>query len=648
MLCTAYQYPDRLGLPPEFLPTTILGLTRNSLDRLFYLVPMLYAGYFLGAATGLITTFIALILMLPKALFLSPNLPDALFESATTTFIGIAANLWLGAWARQKRIAEERQQALSAMATAQEKLRAQIRNVMKYEKALTGLSSLSNLLVQSLESRETGSSMRPAIDTIIELMDVDVILIYSLEEKLGELILIDYEGVSHTSAQAVDRIKLGEGLNGWVARTGEPLFIEDASHDPRLTREVVREENIRSQLIVPVRSRDRVVGTLCVATHELREFPADEIELLTTISNGIGIAIENARLYDEQRTVMDQLRRSEEHYRRLFETAHDAIWEHDLEGNILTANGATEMLTGYSVEELSCMNVKDFLSPEGLRVAREMRQRLIQGQIIPQPYEQRLFRRDGTEATIKLTTNLVWSDGTPKTFQNIARDITEEKRREENLRFYVQQITKAQEDERLRIARELHDSTAQSLIALLHQLENLLHDKLKLSVGEARELWAFHAQIRDILQEVRCLSRDLRPSILDDVGLLPALHWAIRQLKAEYGIEASLQVQGAERRFSLEVELLLFRLVQEALRNIGKHSHASNAEVFIRFEEGKTIVTIKDNGIGFQPPEKISDLSRSGKLGLVGMQERVRLLDGSLEVQSEAGKGTSVIIEAPI
>ena len=597
---------------------------------------------------GLVATFIALILMLPKALFLSPNLPDALFESATITVIGIAANLWFGARARQKRIAEERQQALAAMTTAQEKLRSQIRNVMKYEKALTGLSSLSNLLVQSLESRETGSSVRPAIDTIIELMDVDVILIYSLEEKAGELILIDYEGVSHTSAQAVDRIKLGEGLNGWVAKTGEPLFIEDTSHDARLTREVVREENIRSQLIVPVRSSDKVVGTLCVATRELREFPADEMELLTTISNGIGIAIENARLYDEQRAVMDQLRRSEEHYRRLFETAHDAIWEHDLEGNILTANKATEMLTGYSVEELSSMNVKDFLSPEGLRVAREMRQRLIQGQIIPQPYEQRLFHRDGSEATIRLTTNLVWSDGTPKTFQNIARDITEDKRREENLRFYVQQITKAQEDERLRIARELHDSTAQSLIALLHQLENLLHDKLKLSVGEARELWSFHTQIKDVLQEVRYLSRDLRPSILDDVGLLPALHWVIRQLKTEYGIEASLQVQGVERRFSLEVELLLFRLVQEALRNIGKHSHASNAEVSIRFEEGKTIVTIRDNGVGFQPPDKISDLSRSGKLGLVGMQERVRLLDGSLEVQSEAGKGTVVTIEAPI
>ena len=219
---------------------------------------------------------------------------------------------------------------------------------------------------------------------------------------------------------------------------------------------------------------------------------------------------------------------------------------------------------------------------------------------------------------------------------------------EENLRFYVQQITRAQEEERSRIARELHDSTAQTLIALLHELENLLHDKAKLPVGEARKLWAFHERIKDVLQEVRHLGRDLRPSILDDVGLLAALRWAIRELKTEHGVEASLQIHGNERRFSQEVELIFFRIVQEVLRNIGRHSHASKAEVSIRFGEEKTTVVIRDNGIGFQLPDKVSDLSRSGKLGLVGMQERVRLLGGSLEIKSEAGKGTTVIAEAPI
>ena len=219
---------------------------------------------------------------------------------------------------------------------------------------------------------------------------------------------------------------------------------------------------------------------------------------------------------------------------------------------------------------------------------------------------------------------------------------------EENLRFYVQQITKAQEEERLRISRELHDSTAQTLIALLHQLENLLYNKAKLPVGEARELWGFHEQIKGVLQEVRHLSRDLRPSLIDDVGLLAALRWALRELKTEHSVDGDLQVRGDEQRLSQEVELILFRIVQEALRNIGKHSRASKAEVLISFEEGKITAVINDNGIGFQLPDKVGDLSRIGKLGLVGMEERVRLLDGSLEIKSEPDKGTTIIVEAPI
>jgi len=540
---------------------------------------------------------------------------------------------------------EEREQATAVMVTAQEKLRSQIRNTMKYEKKLTSLSNISSLLTQSLEMK---SPLRSAIDMVMELMGVEVVLLFVLEEKTRELVLTAYEGVSPKFAQSVDRMRLGEGFNGRVAETGEPLLVEDASKDPRLTREVVRQENLQAQLIVPMRAGGRIVGTLCVAMRQPREFNVEEVELLTTIGNATGIAIENARLYQEQLEVAEQLRQSEKNYRELFESAHDAIWVHDLEGNILVANKASEMLTGFSIEELSNMNVKHFLSSESLKIAGEVRHRLLQGQVMTQPYEQHLIRRNGTEATLMLTTNLISSDGQPRGFQNIARDITEEKRMEENLRFYVQQITKAQEEERLRIARELHDSTAQTLIALLHQLENLLYDKAKLPMGEARELWAFHEQIKDVLQEVRHLGRDLRPSILDDVGLLAALRWVIRELKTEHGVEASLQIHGAERRFSREAELILFRIVQEALRNIGRYSHASKAEVLIKFGKGKTTVIIEDDGIGFQLPDKVSDLSRSGKLGLVGMQERVRLLGGSLEVKSEPGKGTTVIAEAPI
>jgi len=335
-------------------------------------------------------------------------------------------------------------------------------------------------------------------------------------------------------------------------------------------------------------------------------------------------------------------------YSEVFRSAPDAMWVHDLEGNILSVNKAAEMLTGLNTQDLCGMNVKELVSHESFEVAKNVQQGLVRGQVMLQPYEQHLLRRDGTEAILRVTSNLTYNNGRPQAFQNVARDITDEEIMRENLQFYVEHITKACEEERLRIAGELHDSTVQSLITVLHQLENFLYDQPNLPVHKVREIWAIREHVRDILQELRSLSRDLRPSILDDLGLVAAVRWTVRELEAEHGIQSGLQVCGVERRFSKEAELNFFRIVQEALRNIGKHSHASKAEVVIEFEDHKTTVTIRDNGVGFESPKEISAVSRSGKLGLVGMQERVRLLGGVLEIKSEPGKGTSVIVEAPI
>ena len=302
----------------------------------------------------------------------------------------------------------------------------------------------------------------------------------------------------------------------------------------------------------------------------------------------------------------------------------------------------------FTLKELAKVNVKTLLSKDGLRLAKEVRRRLVGGEAVAQPYEQHLVRKDGTEATLMLTTSPIFSDGQLIAFQNIARDITEEKRMQENMRFYLQEIARAQEEERKRIARELHDSTAQTLIALLHQLENLMNDEAKLPVREAKALWGFYEQIRDVLHEVRRFSRDLRPSILDDLGLLPALEWVTGELKKEYGVETAFKVVGSERRFSQEAELILFRIVQEALRNIAKHAQASKAEVKVEFEKQKIRVTISDDGVGFQLPESLGELLHSGKLGLVGMQERVQLLGGNLQLKSKVGKGTTIVATAPI
>jgi len=154
-------------------------------------------------------------------------------------------------------------------------------------------------------------------------------------------------------------------------------------------------------------------------------------------------------------------------------------------------------------------------------------------------------------------------------------------------------------------------------------------------------------QANNIIEGVRRLSQDLRPAALDRLGLMPALEWLAADVGKYSGVAVEVASHGDERRLPAEVELVLFRIAQEALRNVWRHSEATSAEVIVEFDERKAGITVKDNGKGFDLPETIGDLARGGKLGLAGMQERARLVGGTLAVQSESGTGTTITVVVP-
>jgi PAS domain S-box-containing protein len=386
----------------------------------------------------------------------------------------------------------------------------------------------------------------------------------------------------------------------------------------------------------------------------ISDYPKDalfETGAVFVIGNVLAISFHALRRERENRIRLEltqqELRASEERYRELFESAHDAIWLHDLDGNFITANRAAAKLSGYSLEELRKMNVRSFLSEESLRLAQQVGSKLLNNEPVEQPYEQRIFRRDGSESIVQLSTSLVMEQNKPIAFQHIARDITEQKRMQENLRYYLRQVTKAQEEERKRISHELHDDTIQSLVVLSRQLDSLVASHQEMPEELRLRLEKLWQQTNNIVSEVRRLSQDLRPAALDRLGLLAALEWLAADTAKYSGIETRVKVTGTQRRLSEEAELVLFRITQEALRNMWRHSQASQAEIIVEFGEGKTAITVSDNGQGFNLPQKMDDLPRSGKLGLAGMQERAQLLGGVLRIQSEPGKGTSITIEVP-
>lgn len=339
---------------------------------------------------------------------------------------------------------------------------------------------------------------------------------------------------------------------------------------------------------------------------------------------------------------------TEKDYRYLFENASDAMWVQDMEGNFLDGNRALEKLIGYTLEELAGKNVTQFLSDESLALAKEVQRKLLMGEEYEQPYEQRFLVKGGRTRIVKMVTNPIIINGEVKGFQDVARDITEEKQLQENMRFYVHQVTRAQEDERKRIARELHDDVSPPLLLLIQRLDTITLGTLpKLSHSLKESLEGLRSQAIEALEALRHCAQDLRPRILDDLGLVAALEWMTENMVKSQEIDAHVEVMGVERTLPVETQLLLFRIAQEALNNIRRHAEASRAVVKLEFGDNSIKTTVSDNGKGFEPPERMGDLASIGKLGLAGMQERARLLSGTLVVQSTPGKGTTLIVEIP-
>ncbi len=215
------------------------------------------------------------------------------------------------------------------------------------------------------------------------------------------------------------------------------------------------------------------------------------------------------------------------------------------------------------------------------------------------------------------------------------------------MRDYLAFITRGQEEERRRLARELHDDTTQSLIALAQRIEMAQKALAKDPALAGSRLAELKEMATGILQDIRRFTRDLRPTYLEDLGLLPALEMLVRELDQRGDLQATFEATGAIRRLPLDLELTAFRIAQEALNNAARHAQASHVRLEVRFaDEGLTIYA-EDDGVGFTAPERPWELARRGHFGLMGMRERALMFGGHLSIQSSPGKGAKVTAFLP-
>jgi signal transduction histidine kinase len=264
------------------------------------------------------------------------------------------------------------------------------------------------------------------------------------------------------------------------------------------------------------------------------------------------------------------------------------------------------------------------------------------------------------QALDRQTTRLAWGDFSAasepvggvqeiedlrRTLESMADQI---RRYQTGMRDYIAAVTMAQEEERKRLARELHDETVQSLIALGHRVE-MAQKAIDKDPARARQRLAeLRALAGDIQAEVRRFSRALRPLYLEDLGFVPALEMLAQEMAQTSGLRISIEVEGEMRRLPPDLELTAYRIVQEGLNNVVRHAEAQTVRLTVTFAPHGLTLCVRDDGHGFEPPISPADLAHQGHFGLMGIRERALLCGGQMHVQSRPGEGTILEVFLPL
>ena len=325
---------------------------------------------------------------------------------------------------------------------------------------------------------------------------------------------------------------------------------------------------------------------------------------------------------------------SEQRYRGLFDRAPVAILLIDGAGVVEEANAAAAELLGEPIGDLCGKRIDELLGDEIAAILLGSEQ----GRVVALP-----VARSHTVWVEPMGAPYPVPGGAPR-IQAILRDVTELRERQEGIEAYARITVAAREEERRRIAREIHDGPVQSLVLLWRMLNGL--QRHPGSEGRASLANASGLALR-VADELRKTSQNLRPAILDDLGLVPALRSECRAVAERGGIRVRFRMLGDVRQLSQQSELMILRVAQEALRNVESHARASQAAVTLSFRPTEVRLSISDDGRGLDRVPSHADLLASGRLGIVGMTERARLLGASCQVRTRRRGGTNVEVTVP-
>jgi PAS domain S-box-containing protein len=350
---------------------------------------------------------------------------------------------------------------------------------------------------------------------------------------------------------------------------------------------------------------------------------------------------------DAQRRAAEALRKSEKRYRDLFNSIPIGLYRTTPEGSILDVNPAMLDILGYPDREglLQVKTLETYIDPDD----RKQFRRLLEEQGFVHDFTVRLRRYDGKSIWVSINTTIVQdTDNQITYYEGAMADISARKASEEQIHKLSQQLLQAQEDERHMISRELHDTVAQDLSVAKMACDLIYAGRLNNRPAEAHRVHKICEILQKTILGVRTMAYDLRPPVLEELGLVETIYRFCEDFTLMWGIPVDFQSAGLKNlKLDYAVQINLYRLMQEGLTNIRKHAAAGRVTLKLAAAFPNIILRIIDNGCGFDVQARADVTGPEKRMGLRSMQERVTLLNGKMKLQSKPGQGTKVTITLP-
>jgi PAS domain S-box-containing protein len=432
----------------------------------------------------------------------------------------------------------------------------------------------------------------------------------------------------------------------------QPIWNSDVTSESNFSRaRSAKDAGLKAGMAIPIMAADQVVAVIEFFGREPRQEDERQIKLVSAVANQVGMVIQRKRI--------------QEQFDRFFTLSGDLLCVAGFDGYLKRVNPAWKHILGYKPEKLLAMPYTDWIHPDERATAHAEFDRLKAGATIVS-FEVRARCNDGSYRWTQWTATPAPNENI---FYGIGRDITRRKQAEAalreseehyrelfneakamqgKLRDLSSKVLHAQEEERKRISRELHDEVGQALTAISVNLQLLRQKAAKVGKGLDATLDETQTLLEQTMSNVHRFSYELRPAMLDDLGLVIALQWYIRAFAKRTGIKLNFRADSVVEQLAGEPKTVVYRVVQESLTNVYKYAGATRVQVVIKKMDDNIRLTVRDNGKGFRPDQlELNSKEKSG-MGLIGMQERLRLVNGQFSVESEPGTGTAIRATIPL